>query len=853
MFSKLVIPSVLLVAPALGEWHTVLSCIGDVETDRIALDNFDVIAAMASGLRMCLMDSETECVVAKDNNGALDYLRHGEFNIQPDMVSCDLDCIKERWTGPEPLLKMLTWGCRPAFDRYVYQACGNPNGVHFDSLSKSAPAWYDATGHGDAAGYCTWRFKDGDINHMAMVVQVDAPLYWHTVYGCEGHKAMERSKLRNVNQVASDAFGLRVCETGKDKCVVATEKNQGLASLASGGVSIQPPGVDKCDSNCVDEMWKGWHGTGEMKSHMGWNCMPKRDFMVFHACNNGEGLHIDSRSGNSCGWNWAAEDDISVQVLVMTDDSYERERNTCVAGGVMEEVQGLTVGQCQELCTSVEECKAVAYGVDYGSPMSLVQPGNCVLHNIYEAWRNDCDGVVNGDVYVKGDYERFDKACVNTLGDDSLDYFMNQSVRDCASRCDQHYLCKAFEYGVAHHGAGIGFGAYPGDCVLHKSYYRGGCDNDHTDVFVKHSATPKPTPEPTPKPTPEPTFAPEQREWTDHKLSKLVQRNVCFGSKGGKYGEFTLSRDASVHAIYLVHRSGGVHNVRFPAKSCADEVDKFGSSGQGRSNFGGECKDAVSVYVTDSSDNTVAPVDTTYQYTPLVDSRAPVGKSGWYTLSGYNSHSKYIALQSEVAMEMTAGTYRVWHGEDLYDFHEHDNSGESCVDVYVFEDVPVLPLVDGRFYRIAENVCVGASGDRYGRFTVPFGTMAARRVLLKHRGGYVNCKRTASNCPALKGKDNPYAYSNFGCDCSDDIRIFVTDDNNNRVVPSASYIRSDRYKLPGYHSHSKEIMFHGSFVFSTGAYRIWYGEDLINISESDNHGVACYDVLAEVDIYAGFQ
>ncbi len=53
-------------------------------------------------------------------------------------------------------------------------------------------------------------------------------------------------------------------------------------------------------------------------------------------------------------------------------------------------------------------------------------------------------------------------------------------------------------------------------------------------------------------------------------------------------------------------------------------------------------------------------------------------------------------------------------------------------------------------------------------------------------------------------------------------------------------------KIPGYNAFSPEIVqsrFSGPFNIHRGhQYRVWYGEDLVNYTESDNGGRVCADV-----------
>ena len=55
--------------------------------------------------------------------------------------------------------------------------------------------------------------------------------------------------------------------------------------------------------------------------------------------------------------------------------------------------------------------------------------------------------------------------------------------------------------------------------------------------------------------------------------------------------------------------------------------------------------------------------------------------------------------------------------------------------------------------------------------------------------------------------------------------------------------RNGWYDLPGYSWNSPELVLTGLHHLTTGqTIRIWYGEDLYDRSEHDNHGFTCIDV-----------
>ena len=128
-------------------------------------------------------------------------------------------------------------------------------------------------------------------------------------------------------------------------------------------------------------------------------------------------------------------------------------------------------------------------------------------------------------------------------------------------------------------------------------------------------------------------------------------------------------------------------------------------------------------------------------------------------------------------------------------------------------------------------VCYGAKGDSYGSFTYGKNIFVSAFKLVFLRG-YVSCGRNRK--------------SNWCCDPNKpNICTLITDGHNNVLVPESGKISS--YRIPGYTSSSPDLVICRDTplcVFSTTEIRLWYIEDLLNKSESDNSGKTCADVYA---------
>ncbi|CAH3180513.1 unnamed protein product [Porites lobata] len=142
-------------------------------------------------------------------------------------------------------------------------------------------------------------------------------------------------------------------------------------------------------------------------------------------------------------------------------------------------------------------------------------------------------------------------------------------------------------------------------------------------------------------------------------------------------------------------------------------------------------------------------------------------------------------------------------------------------------------------------VCFEAKGNHFGRFYVPEGRLAAIKMV--HLYGYVSCH-----------VHNQYFWSYWGCGDSpasrelvDKVNAVITDSSNNILLPPLQFQTSSNlkwYRVPGYNSLSPELVL-PSFsspekVHSNQELRVWFGENLVNISEGDNGGTVCADVYA---------
>ena len=139
-------------------------------------------------------------------------------------------------------------------------------------------------------------------------------------------------------------------------------------------------------------------------------------------------------------------------------------------------------------------------------------------------------------------------------------------------------------------------------------------------------------------------------------------------------------------------------------------------------------------------------------------------------------------------------------------------------------------------------MCFGAKNNQFGKFTVPVGGRLAS-VKLVHFYGFVTCDtRIASS-----------GYSYWGCSIyhsglKDHVAVVITTSANRVLLPSSKFMSGKWSKIPGYNSFPPEIVLSAfsnpPSVLKGQELRLWYAEDLTNISEYDNDGTSCCDVFA---------
>ena len=136
---------------------------------------------------------------------------------------------------------------------------------------------------------------------------------------------------------------------------------------------------------------------------------------------------------------------------------------------------------------------------------------------------------------------------------------------------------------------------------------------------------------------------------------------MCFGAEGNKFGSFNVLKSGKIAAVKLIHLSGYVtcsHRLLWSFWGCGNHY---------------LVKNHVSLAITTSSNALLMPPYAFFTY-----------NGRWSELNGYNSFSDEIILPRFSPYSVYSGQQlRLWYGEDLVGYTEHDNGGLVCCNVYV--------------------------------------------------------------------------------------------------------------------------------------------------------------------------
>ena len=142
---------------------------------------------------------------------------------------------------------------------------------------------------------------------------------------------------------------------------------------------------------------------------------------------------------------------------------------------------------------------------------------------------------------------------------------------------------------------------------------------------------------------------------------------VCFGARDDTHGVFNIAESGSIYTFKLVHRNGSL--------SC---TWKDPASNWGCTYFG----------YGDQKLNTVITFKNGTVLLLAEYARLTAGRCGYfsYKIEGVDVNSRELVFNFlPTPLPVSVGQeFHVWYGGDLINCGEHNNSGETCVDVYAW-------------------------------------------------------------------------------------------------------------------------------------------------------------------------
>ena len=149
---------------------------------------------------------------------------------------------------------------------------------------------------------------------------------------------------------------------------------------------------------------------------------------------------------------------------------------------------------------------------------------------------------------------------------------------------------------------------------------------------------------------------------------KINNDFVCFGAEGNRHGTLVMRENGFIYTFKLVHRNGLLRcSPNIPASYWGCDTNLFG--------------DKRLLTVITYPNKTALPIA---EYTR--HDRFCGFRYHYYHIDGFDVNSKELLFNNlSPQLSVSIGQiFHIWYGEDLNNCSEHDNSGQTCVDVYAW-------------------------------------------------------------------------------------------------------------------------------------------------------------------------
>ena len=151
---------------------------------------------------------------------------------------------------------------------------------------------------------------------------------------------------------------------------------------------------------------------------------------------------------------------------------------------------------------------------------------------------------------------------------------------------------------------------------------------------------------------------------------KVNKEPVCFGARNNKHGAFNITKSGLLKTMKLVHKSGSVKcNLNYNASYWGCTVVPY---------YG---KNVLMTIITNAKKEAILP-----PAGKLKANGRPNNANHFYSLNGITHTSPELVfgnLTNKVSLSRNQ-ELQIWYGQDWMDCGENDNTGETCVDVYVW-------------------------------------------------------------------------------------------------------------------------------------------------------------------------
>ena len=150
----------------------------------------------------------------------------------------------------------------------------------------------------------------------------------------------------------------------------------------------------------------------------------------------------------------------------------------------------------------------------------------------------------------------------------------------------------------------------------------------------------------------------------------------------------------------------------------------------------------------------------------------------------------------------------------------------------------VLIHATAEWKPISGVVCTDGKGKKPAVF-VPLLQGTATKIKLVYKSGFIRCE------------NNKKHNSNWGCwdhiiVKRDGLNMVITDAQDSILLPTKfDFSFGKWYKIKGVNSKSKELVLNSNveiYISKGCPLKVWYGEDLVDVTAGDNSGKVCFQV-----------